>query len=103
MLLKRRCCGILPHRHVAASIDGISDTGLPLTRVATTLQVIVQFRGSIAMPSGSADTQRKKGTQPTNYSRTNAVTFAPAAFGVYARDRAGGPQITDYAMMLSFY
>ena len=31
MLLKRRCCGILPHRHVAASIDGISDTGLPLT------------------------------------------------------------------------
>jgi hypothetical protein len=31
ILLKRRFCGILPHRHVAASIDGISDAGLPLT------------------------------------------------------------------------
>jgi hypothetical protein len=31
MLLKRRCCDILPHRHVATSIDGISDAGLPLT------------------------------------------------------------------------
>jgi hypothetical protein len=31
MPLKRRCCGILPHRHVAASIDGICDARLPLT------------------------------------------------------------------------
>jgi hypothetical protein len=28
---KRRCCGSLPHRHVAASINGISDAAVPVT------------------------------------------------------------------------
>jgi hypothetical protein len=31
LLSKRRCCGILPHRHVAASINGISDAAVPVT------------------------------------------------------------------------
>ncbi len=31
---KRRCCGILPHRHVAASINCISDAAVPVTQEA---------------------------------------------------------------------